>query len=368
MRRFIVPGGLALVLAACLPIPASGDADAIGGRSPDVPVRDLPAADVPVVDLPVVDVPVLDTCVPNCEGRVCGPDGVGGECPPGCLAPLQCDFLGRECVSTGTWPADRPNRWGPAGVVTGAACPSETGDVQATCFDYSGDGKGDNGFRSQCMQLVPDGGGGTSVSVTRLALVLGGFGEVLDATDFRLDALDVIPPAEGSAGAGEYFVPEATYDTATCLPRNAFPGASIVDGHLSAGPTTLRVRIPAAPGASMNLVLVQARVRGEVAPGFGPDGFELSGGVFTAVLTKPAFDAGIAELQAACDAAPPETRPQWCQYVPVLRNSMSMMDLHQEDDGTFSAKSLPDKPGDAISICFTFSLAKARIVGFVPAP
>lgn len=31
------------------------------------------------------------SCVPNCAGKQCGPDGCGGNCPNTCIAPQVCD-------------------------------------------------------------------------------------------------------------------------------------------------------------------------------------------------------------------------------------------------------------------------------------
>ena len=47
-------------------------------------------------------------CIPNCAGRVCGSDGCGGVCAPGCTAPDFCNGIG-QCYNPGTCtPASNP--------------------------------------------------------------------------------------------------------------------------------------------------------------------------------------------------------------------------------------------------------------------
>ena len=36
-------------------------------------------------------------CIPSCQGRVCGDDGCGGSCEPGCFGNEACNFENGQC-------------------------------------------------------------------------------------------------------------------------------------------------------------------------------------------------------------------------------------------------------------------------------
>jgi formylglycine-generating enzyme required for sulfatase activity len=40
----------------------------------------------------------VEPCVPDCEGRVCGPDGCGHTCSPGCGYGVKCDDTNGQCI------------------------------------------------------------------------------------------------------------------------------------------------------------------------------------------------------------------------------------------------------------------------------
>ncbi len=269
-----------------------------------------------------------------------------------------------EIVPTCDWATQKPTAWGPTGAVSAFACPAEAADVHLKCLDYTGDGQGDSGIRSQCTQLATLGIVDPGTNLPGLVLELAGVPDVLQAASFTANVLPAASTQDPPSATGDFRVAEAGYVTATCQPRYAFPGARIAGGALQAGPAELPVTMPIQE-TSLDLTLERAQVKGIIAAGGGADGFDLADGVFGAIVTKASLDAGLGKLQAVCDAAPEGQAPDWCQYLPVVATAAnSMMDLHVAGDGTVSAKAPPEKPGNAISICFLFSLSKAKVVGF----
>jgi hypothetical protein len=90
----------------------------------------------------------------------------------------------------------------------------------------------------------------------------------------------------------------------------------------------------------------------------------LTDGVLSGVITKAEMEAVLAGMEAKCDAAPVGERPGFCDYLSVAKSAMALLfDLHQQEDGTYIPKSA-QAPGNAASVCMTFELAKAKIVGF----
>ena len=62
-------------------------------------------------------------CVPNCLGRECGPDGCGGQCPPGCDVGVPCNDVTGLC--------EPPMECGPAGP---DSCMDKCGSFTNNCF------------------------------------------------------------------------------------------------------------------------------------------------------------------------------------------------------------------------------------------
>lgn len=95
-------------------------------------------------------------CVPACAGKVCGPDGCGGSCAPGCQAGNQCNNVG-QCV-----PACVPNCAGkqcgdngcgvPCGAcAAGQVCNNANQCVAPPCqAQCAGKVCGDNGCGGSC--------------------------------------------------------------------------------------------------------------------------------------------------------------------------------------------------------------------------
>lgn len=99
-------------------------------------------------------------CVPSCAGKVCGPDGCGGTCAPGCAAGNQCNNVG-QCVAACT-----PNCAGKqcsdngCGVPCGACAAGQQCSAAGQCFippcplQCSGKACGDNGCGGSCGTCV----------------------------------------------------------------------------------------------------------------------------------------------------------------------------------------------------------------------
>ena len=63
----------------------------------------------------------LSVCTPQCDGKICGDDGCGGECPPGCSGDQVCNA--GQCVDP--WPANCLGEAGPSA----KTCPEGLTDV-----------------------------------------------------------------------------------------------------------------------------------------------------------------------------------------------------------------------------------------------
>lgn len=309
--------------------------------------------------------PTDEGCVPNCEGRVCGNNGCGGECEPGCGENEVCNLQG-QCDATCVWEDDKPTSWGPGAVVSSLATPGDAAVVKATCFDYTGEGDGDNGLKGLAGQV--NGPLSDAVNGGDIAIIfeLAGVTDFVNTPSFQLNGLlgesTVNPPAL----TGDFYVQEDSYVKETCLPMIYFKGASITDGVLAAGPSEFRLSIPVMEGLVIDATLIQAQLKGTIANGDTTDGFEITGGVLSGVLTKEELENALNALQATCDAAP-APKPDYCGYLSVARSAMALLfDLHQNGDGTFSPKS-KELPGDAASVCLTFGASKAKVIGFPPA-
>ncbi len=320
---------------------------------------------------PPDDVPAEAGCTRNCTGRECGSDGCDGFCGTGCIEGTStCDILNGTCVPVCDWTTARPTSWSPVGTISSLQTPSVTGDVQAKCFDYTGDGLGDNGLKGLATQV--NGPLNDAVAGGDIAIML----ELTGVTDFansffQLNGLLGKSTAAPPATTGDFYVQEASYNQQTCQPMILFKNATIAAGVLAAGPSIFQLSIPFEAELVIDVTLVQARLKGNVINGSTTDGFELTDGVLSGVLTKEQLVAAVTKLQATCDAAP-DPKPSFCSYIGVVNSAMAMVfDMHQERDeagvatGVFVAKS-KELPGDAASICLTYGMSKAKVVGFEP--
>jgi hypothetical protein len=117
----------------------------------------------------------------------------------------------------------------------------------------------------------------------------------------------------------------------------------------------------------MDLTLIQTKLRGTIPAGGSAGGFTVEGGVLSGVIPKAVLSRAADKMKEWCQAAPADSRPEWCTYLDISPMAYTFFDLHDNGDGTFSAKS-KDLPGDAMSICMSFKAQPARIVGYEPLP
>ncbi len=391
MKTIVVLAGLVLALVACSggassdadatapDVPGQDAVDAVDAVGPDVPA-DRDTADVAVPDAPDVNDPGpdaaldadavadADACVPDCTNRDCGSDGCRGSCG-------SCGALAGDCSDSGhcgdlphcDWPIRKPTTWGPAAIVSAMQTPADSTVVQTTCFDYTGDGKGDSGLKGTAAQV--NGPLADAIATGQLAILieLAGVTDFTSTTSFQVNGLMGTSTATAPATSGDFYVQESSYDTGLCIPAIYFTGASIIAGVLYAGPAQFQLTVPIETDLSIDVPILQAKLKGTIQPGATADGFALEGGVLSGVITKAALDTAYAKAQAYCDASPAASKPTWCVTVSSVPIAFTWFDLHQNGDGTFSAKT-KDLPGDAMSVCMTFTAAPARIVGFPPTP
>ncbi len=301
--------------------------------------------------------------VGNCTFRECGSDEMGGTCGT-CIDGTVCDELRGKCVYGGPWPP--VTTWGPAGVASQLQTPADAAVIASTCFDYTGDGAGDNGLKALASQVNGPLATLVAPDTTMLLFELQGVADFANTASFPLNGLRGRSAATPPATSGDFRILEGSYNADLGLPVIRFEGASIAEGRLAAGPANFQLSIPVQTDLVIDVTLIQAQVKGDILPGASADGFELQNGVLSGVLTKQQMDTAIAKLQASCDAAPAAAKPDFCKYLQVSVSAFNVMfDLHQNGDGTFSAKS-KDLPGDAASVCLSYRLSKARIVGYQP--
>jgi hypothetical protein len=311
-------------------------------------------------------------CVKTCGDRVCGASNCDGETCGECTAAnTTCDTLKGICVPTCDWPTFKPTiTWGPTGAISSLTTPADAAVVKSLCFDYTGDGLGDNGLKGLAGQVngpLADAVSGGSIAIL---FELAGVTDFTTTASFQLNGLLGKSTATPAATTGDFQVQEASYVTDICTPMIYFEGASIADGKLAAGPSMFQLSIPISEGLVIDATLIQAKVKASITAGATADGFAATDGVLSGVLTKEQLEAAIAKLQASCDAAPANAKPDFCSYLKVAVSAMNLLfDLHQviDDQGnlTFVAKT-KDLPGDAASVCLSYSLSTAKVVGFEP--
>ncbi len=309
-------------------------------------------------------------CVPSCGTRVCGDDGCGGSCGD-CGTDKTCDPLQGICIDNCDWATDKPMTWGPVGAVSALQTPADAEVVKATCFDYTADGLGDNGLKGLAGQV--NGPLADAVNGGDIAILFELFGvtDFQNTASFQLNGLMGESTAEPPATTGDFYIDESSYVTEICQPMIYFKNAKIENGVLSAGPSEFRLSIPISEEVMIDATLIQAQLKGTIANGDAATGFELTGGVLSGVLTKEELQTAIDTLQAECDAAPATDKPSYCSYLTVAKSAMNLLfDMHQVkgEDGslTFVPKS-KENPGDAASVCLTYTLSKAKVIGYKPA-
>ena len=131
-------------------------------------------------------------CTPDCSGRVCGPDGCGGSCEPGCGAGEGCD-AGGGCAPL---------------VADGAACSVETGCISGHCQNGRCCASGD------CCASVADCSGYGEAAICDDARTCQG--HRLDATCEHSSCVAEEIPDDSACGTGTVSKECSPYPAATC--------------------------------------------------------------------------------------------------------------------------------------------------------
>lgn len=301
-------------------------------------------------------------CVPNCGTQECGNDPVCDEPCGECDETEVCN-LQNMCDLKCDWETDKPTSWSPSGVVNYLQTPASKTDAGAVCFDYTGEGTGDSALAGLAGQVNPplvDAIEGGDIGI------IFEFADVADFSNsgtFQLNGLLGASTAEPPVLGGEYDVSEDGYVTDTCKPLIYFLDAQITDGELTTPKSRFSLSIPLDATLVIEANLIDAQLKGTVVAG-GVDGVELSDGVLSGVLTKEEITAVIDNLQASCDNAPEGEEPSYCGYLGMAKQLLpTLFDLHRTEDGEYFVKST-DKPANALSVCMTYTLAKATVRGF----
>jgi hypothetical protein len=306
-------------------------------------------------------------CVKECGTHVCGPSNCPGDPCGECLDAATTCVQG-ACETKCDWAGSVPSfTWGPAGVVSALKTPDTPADIQTTCFDYTGDGLGDNGLKGLSGQI--NGPLATLVDnvTTAILFELAGVTDFTPTPSFHLNGLMGKSAATPPTTTGDFRVLESSYVTAVCAPMIQFRNASIAGGTIAAGPSEFQLSFPVSDGVMLDATILQAKFKADITVGATAAGFAATNGVLSGILTKQELETALARLQATCDAAPANAKPDFCSYLKVATSAMNLLfDLHQVGDGTFVAKT-KELPGDAASLCLTFTLSQAKITGFAPA-
>jgi hypothetical protein len=243
-----------------------------------------------------------------------------------------------------------PTAWFKVGVVATLETPgsTEADFIKTHCPDYSGDGVGDNGWKSFATTFNPE--IQKALGAGELALVLE-FQDVTDFNDTESFELAGLYGKPETPGGGTYLIDPLSY-TATAPssayePRFAFTGARISGGVLSAGPATVTVTIAAAPLGVGSMVFEQVLVTASITD----DGVTATDGVISGVYTKAQYDAAMAKIYEHCAAHPDEGA---CSYLHIATEGPGFpFDLDLDKNGK----------KDASSLCFRFTLKAGTIVG-----
>jgi hypothetical protein len=274
----------------------------------------------------------------------------GTACQPDVL---QCNY-----------PEDLPTTWGPAGVANYLHVPANA-DEKVVCFDYTGDGLGDCQLTGSASQINPPLADMITAGKTAIVLEFKGVGDLTYNPGFTLYGVVGTPVTEGILSGDIYADTEdILFNKDTCEPAIIFD-AEILDGVLTGQSDKITVRIFITSELAVPVVLVDARISAVLVQ--SGTGVEASEGVMSGVVTKQALTEVIDGLQEACDMDPqPAEVVDICPYLRISPNPVMLFDLHQMEDGSYINKDA-ENYGDAMSVCFTFTLAPATIVGYRPA-
>ena len=363
MKYVIACVSLAWLVAGCGDWGTSSDLGQTTGDTGDSAIQDMtdpgvetsdadtpesvPEAAEPLQEIvgPGPDEVEVDACPPTCAGKQCGDDGCGGLCGT-CDDPTKpiCSLDQTACIAqSGTF----PTTWSDIGVVATLATPGDVTGV-AKCFDYSGDGKGDNGPRALATTINPE--------IAKAALGELGILEFQGVTDFANTpafTLALLLAKAVPGGEGAYQIDPASFDLTALSgeypPLYAFQGATIVSGALLAEASEIDVPYQVKSlGLWMTFPLRDVRLTATIPTG----GLAGTSGVLGFYVTKADIDKNLASLEAACAAStayPPEC------HAPIGEKPILPLLIDMDLDG--------DGKKDAMSVCFEFTLVAGTIAG-----
>ncbi|MBM4394431.1 MAG: hypothetical protein FJ087_01925 [Deltaproteobacteria bacterium] len=323
------------------------------GVTPDVAV-DTPQTEGTVEVTPdvAIDTPP-EVCNPKCDGKICGPDGCGGECGK-CDKDAEktlCNHAQTECIKPCD-PTAEHKAWEKTGGLATLETPGDLAVVQAKCPDFSGDGKGDNGLKGLAstvngeLKKMVEGGD------FNILMEFKGVTNFADTADFTLVGLLGEPdPSDTGTPKTKWQLMLESYDLETCQPVIQFPKAKITAGALTAGPNTFSLSIAIAElGGALTFTLEQGQVKMNVTD----DAVTATDGILAGVLTKEQVDLTLALAEAQCDVEPP---PEFCNYLSMAKSFLPML---------FDLDLNGDTKKDAASLCLAFTLRGATVTGFIP--
>jgi len=224
--------------------------------------------------------------------------------------------------------------------------PSDATTVAQKCFDYTGDGKGDNSFSLLATYINPLISTGGSSGTLGTLFEFSGVKDFANTASFPLNGLKGLPTGSGNG----YELDPSSYDGA-CHPLIQFKAAKIAGKALVAGPSPFIFQFPL-QGGSLVFAMEQSRIKATITSG-GAGGVTATGGVLGGVVTQEAMDQTLAIAAAACSGS---NAPSYCDYLGMLQGILpNLMDADLNKDGT----------PDAYSICLFLTLSPAKVTGYL---
>jgi len=306
-------------------------------------------------------------CVKDCEGRTCGVDPVCGESCGTCdteNGEICVELIG-QCLEAKDWETDKPTTWGKAGLLDSLLAPG-AGDSPTVCFDYTGDGVGDNGL-ADLAGLI----NGNIKNPDEFGIIFD-FEAVEDfknSGEFVLVGLMGEPDTSEGAEAGDYLIKEDSYIKEAALPLIAFKDSEIVNEELTTPKSRFTLSIPISDTVVIDATLTDAQIKGTIVEA-DDKGVKLEGGVLSGILTKRDLETAIDKLDANCKAQEEAglEKGKECGFLGTARSVMTgLFNLHKKADGTYVPKNTDEGiEGNCVSACLNFTLGKIVIKGFVP--
>lgn len=300
-------------------------------------------------------------CHEGCPGGFCG-DGMSvGACRQGeCLPQASC--------------AMPPTPSGPTAAVATLVTPDGGAAAESQCFDFTGDGVGDNGLGKAATSLNPYLADDLAVGRYSALFEFPAGTDLANAVPFRLKALTGQPAATPIVPGATFQAAPVSYQS-DCDTVDRFVDASIADGLLEASTDRIWVRMP---GLRIGVVFIgiedwpalirvrQVRVRARVAAD-GSGGVEMTEGVLGGLITEDDLRGFLDRVATACAAAPADSRPEHCQHLGAFESGLPLaFNLHCTPGFQCQPKSR-ELRGNAASVCLLFTAIPAVIDGVLPA-